>query len=73
MEGIAKMDIARKSFFVEFGIEFCFCFGGLGNRFSGFSGLENTLENTAIFVMQTDPEKLKWRGKSTWYLGFLKT
>ena len=69
MEGIAKCGVSRKSFFIGFGVECLSFFGRLGSRFSGFLGLENRLENRWIFVMQTDPAKLGWRGKSTGYLG----
>ena len=36
-------------------------FGGLGSRFSGLLGLENRIENEAIFSDITDPEPLNWR------------
>ena len=59
--------------FDEFRDRILLFFGSLGSCFSGFLGFENTLENEGIFVLQTDPETLNWRGESTGYLGPLKT
>ena len=39
-------------------------FGCLGSRFSDFLGLENKLENEAIFSDITDPETWIWWGRS---------
>ena len=60
MEGIAQIDFSRKSFFMDFGVEFCRFLEALGAVFSGFLGLENRFENRGVFVMQTDPDKLNW-------------
>ena len=49
MEGIANICFSWKSFFMNFGIDFRCFFGGLGNRFSGFLGLENRFANRRIF------------------------
>ena len=45
---------------MAFVLEFCRFFGSLGNGFSGFSSLENMLENKTIFNEKTDPETLNW-------------
>ena len=57
MAGIAKIDFSWKSFLMFFRFLF---FGGLESRLSGFLGLENRLENEAIFSDITDPEKWIW-------------
>ena len=42
--------------FSEFRDRFLVFVGCLGSRFSDFLGLENMLENEAIFSEKTDPE-----------------
>ena len=56
MEGIAKKRFFMEIVFNEFRDRFLLFFGGLGNCFSGFSGLQNRLENRGIFGDETDPE-----------------
>ena len=65
----AKNDLSLESFFMNFGAVFSFS-EGVGNRFCGFSGLGNRLENREIFGAVTDSKSLIWRGGSTGYLNF---
>ena len=61
-----KNRIILEIVFMVFGVDFRCFLEALGAVFLVFYlGLENRLENRAIFVMQTDPEKLNWRGGST--------
>ena len=52
------------SFLMNFGVVFVL-FGGLGDRFYDFSGLENRLENRGNFGDVTDPVPGIWQGGST--------
>ena len=64
LEGIAKIDFSRKSFFMDVGVDLCRFLEALGAAFLFFFGLEDRLENRGIFIVGTDPETVSWRGRS---------
>ena len=69
VEIMAQYEFARKSRFRDFGVDACRFVEVFGAAFLVFWSLKTRLENRGIFVIQTDPETLSWRGGSTGYLG----
>ena len=51
IEGIAKIDLSQKSFFINFGVEFCCFLKALGAVFLVFWALKTGLEIKGCLVM----------------------
>ena len=70
---VLQKTIVHGNRFNEFLHRFLLFLGSLGSGFSGFLGVENKLEHTTIFSDMTESESGIWWGRSTGYLGPLKT
>ena len=57
---LLQNQLSMEIVFNEFRDRFLLFVKSIGNRFSGFLGLENRLKMKGFFVMQADPEKLNW-------------
>ena len=61
----AKIEFSRKSFLMDFGIDFRFCFGSLGKRFMICWALDTGVKTEGFFGHVTDPEPRIWGRRST--------
>ena len=70
MERIAKKRLFMEIVFKESRNRILVFFGSLGSRFSDFLGLENKLENQAIFDKLPNLKPSMWWGQIRGFFGF---